>query len=190
MLEIKVTQTTTPKAKPDENNLGFGTHYTDHMFRMDYTEGQGWHSARIEPYQPISLDPAAMVFHYAQESFEGMKAYRTAQVCGGFRAAGGGGTGGAGRGGALRAAAGYQTGSHNTCNSHCHKTLHFHFSLAPSSSQFIPMNFFRSPCSCGGGVSVSLALRFPAKLVSLYRPVCKIRPHGSVRLLLNCPIFL
>ena len=79
MLEIKVTQTTTPKAKPDENNLGFGTHYTDHMFRMDYTEGQGWHSARIEPYQPISLDPAAMVFHYAQESFEGMKAYRTAE---------------------------------------------------------------------------------------------------------------
>ena len=40
MLEIKVTQTTTPKAKPDENNLGFGTHYTDHLFRMDYTEGQ------------------------------------------------------------------------------------------------------------------------------------------------------
>ena len=79
MLEIKVTKTTTPKAKPDENNLGFGTHYTDHMFRMDYTEGQGWHSARIEPYQPISLDPAAMVFHYAQESFEGMKAYRTAE---------------------------------------------------------------------------------------------------------------
>ena len=79
MLEIKVTKTTTPKAKPDENNLGFGTHYTDHMFRMEYTEGQGWHSARIEPYQPISLDPAAMVFHYAQESFEGMKAYRTAE---------------------------------------------------------------------------------------------------------------
>ena len=79
MLEIKVTKTTTPKAKPDENNLGFGTHYTDHMFRMEYTEGQGWHSPRIEPYQPISLDPAAMVFHYAQESFEGMKAYRTAE---------------------------------------------------------------------------------------------------------------
>ena len=79
MLEIKVTKTTTPKEKPDQNNLGFGTHYTDHMFRMDYTEGQGWHSPRIEPYQPISLDPAAMVFHYAQESFEGMKAYRTAE---------------------------------------------------------------------------------------------------------------
>ena len=76
MLEIKVTKTTTPKEKPDQNNLGFGTHYTDHMFRMDYTEGQGWHSPRIEPYQPISLDPAAMVFHYAQEVFEGMKAYR------------------------------------------------------------------------------------------------------------------
>lgn len=53
MLEIKVTQTTTPKAKPDENNLGFGTHYTDHMFRMDYTEGQGWHSAASSPTSPF-----------------------------------------------------------------------------------------------------------------------------------------
>ncbi len=78
MLDIKVTRTQTPKEKPDQNKLGFGNHYTDHMFVMDYTEGQGWHSPRIEPYHPISLDPAAMVFHYAQESFEGMKAYRTA----------------------------------------------------------------------------------------------------------------
>ncbi|HJB39799.1 MAG TPA: branched-chain amino acid aminotransferase [Candidatus Ruthenibacterium avium] len=77
MLDIKIQKTTTPKAKPDENRLGFGNHYTDHMFVMDYTEGQGWHSARIEPYHALSLDPAAMVFHYAQESFEGLKAYRT-----------------------------------------------------------------------------------------------------------------
>ena len=47
------------------------------MFIMDYTEGKGWHDARIVPYGPISLDPAAMVLHYAQESFEGLKAYRT-----------------------------------------------------------------------------------------------------------------
>ena len=77
MLDIKIQKTTTPKAKPDENRLGFGNYYTDHMFVMDYTEGQGWHSPRIEPYHALSLDPAAMVFHYAQESFEGLKAYRT-----------------------------------------------------------------------------------------------------------------
>lgn len=77
MLDIKIQKTTTPKAKPDENCLGFGNYYTDHMFVMDYTEGQGWHSPRIEPYHALSLDPAAMVFHYAQESFEGLKAYRT-----------------------------------------------------------------------------------------------------------------
>ena len=77
MLDIKIQKTTTPKAKPDENRLGFGNYYTDHMFVMDYTEGQGWHSPRIVPYHALSLDPAAMVFHYAQESFEGLKAYRT-----------------------------------------------------------------------------------------------------------------
>ena len=75
MLNIKVTKTTAPKAKPDENNLGFGKIFTDHMFIMDYTEGEGWHDARIVPYSRISLDPSAMVFHYGQEMFEGMKAY-------------------------------------------------------------------------------------------------------------------
>lgn len=79
MLDIKITRTTTPKAKPtDESKLGFGKVFSDHMFIMDYTEGQGWHDARIVPYGPISLDPSATVFHYAQECFEGMKAYRTA----------------------------------------------------------------------------------------------------------------
>jgi len=67
----------TKKEKPDQKNLVFGKYYTDNMFIMDYTEGIGWHDPRIVPYQPISLDPAAMVFHYAQESFEGLKAYRT-----------------------------------------------------------------------------------------------------------------
>ncbi len=46
------------------------------MFIMDYTEGQGWHDARIVPYQPLTLDPATMVFHYGQEMFEGLKAYK------------------------------------------------------------------------------------------------------------------
>ena len=78
MLDIKITRTTSPKEKPDENNLGFGKKFTDHMFVMDYTEGKGWHDARIVPYGPFELDPATVVFHYAQEIFEGMKAYRTA----------------------------------------------------------------------------------------------------------------
>jgi branched-chain amino acid aminotransferase len=63
------------KAKPDWNNLGFGRYYTDHMFLLDYTEGKGWHDARLVPYAPLSLDPAAMVLHYSMEVFEGMKAY-------------------------------------------------------------------------------------------------------------------
>ena len=77
MLQITTQRTTTPKAKPDESSLGFGVHYTDHMLIIDHDEEQGWHDARIVPYQPLELDPAAMVFHYAMESFEGLKAYRT-----------------------------------------------------------------------------------------------------------------
>ena len=79
MLDIKITRTETPKAKPqDESKLGFGRIFTDHMFVMDYDEGQGWHDARIVPYAPLVLAPAASVFHYAQECFEGLKAYRRA----------------------------------------------------------------------------------------------------------------
>ena len=78
MLDIKITPTTAPKAKPQTDKLGFGKIFTDHMFIMNYTEGKGWHDPRIVPYAPISLDPAAMVFHYGQEMFEGLKAYRTA----------------------------------------------------------------------------------------------------------------
>lgn len=78
MMEIKITKTTNPKQKPmDESKLGFGKSFTDHMFLMDYTVGQGWHDPRIVPYGPIPLDPSASVFHYGQEVFEGMKAYRT-----------------------------------------------------------------------------------------------------------------
>ncbi len=76
MLNIQYELTTHPKEKPDESALGFGKYYTDHMFIMEHTEEKGWHNARIVPYQPIALDPAAMVLHYAMESFEGMKAYR------------------------------------------------------------------------------------------------------------------
>ena len=79
MLDIKITKTTHPKEKPqDESKLGFGKQFSDHMFLMDYTAGEGWHDARIVPYGPWEMDPATTVFHYAQEIFEGMKAYRTA----------------------------------------------------------------------------------------------------------------
>ncbi len=59
-------------------NPGFGKYHTDHMVAVDYTAGQGWHDARVIPYGPIELDPSAIVLHYAQEVFEGLKAYRWA----------------------------------------------------------------------------------------------------------------
>ena len=66
------------KAKPtDDSTLGFGKILSDHMFCMNYKEGQGWYDPRIVPYGPFQLDPAALVLHYGQETFEGMKAYRT-----------------------------------------------------------------------------------------------------------------
>lgn len=65
------------KQKPAADQLGFGKFFTDHMFIMDYEAGTGWHNPRIVPYQPISLDPAAKVFHYGQTVFEGLKAYKT-----------------------------------------------------------------------------------------------------------------
>lgn len=76
-MEITVQKTTTPKEKPDWSNLGFGKHFSDHMFIAEYDTGKGWHDARIVPYGEISISPAAMVLHYGQEIFEGMKAYRT-----------------------------------------------------------------------------------------------------------------
>ena len=77
MLDIKIYKTTEPKAKPAAGQkLGFGKIFTDHMFVMNYTEGKGWHDPRIEPFRNISLSPAAMVYHYGQEMFEGLKAYK------------------------------------------------------------------------------------------------------------------
>ena len=79
MLDIKIEKATNLKTKTPDDQLGFGRIFTDHMFIMDYDAGQGWHDARIVPYGPISLDPSSVVFHYAQECFEGLKAYRTAE---------------------------------------------------------------------------------------------------------------
>lgn len=73
---ISIQLTENKKAKTPENQLGFGLHFTDHMFIMDYSSEKGWYDPRIVPYQPITLDPAAKVFHYGQTIFEGMKAYR------------------------------------------------------------------------------------------------------------------
>lgn len=77
MKEIQIVRSEQLKTKPDEASLGFGKYFTDHMLVMDYTAGLGWHEPQIVPYGPITLDPSAMVFHYGQEVFEGMKAYKT-----------------------------------------------------------------------------------------------------------------
>lgn len=77
MLNIRIEKTKNPKPVPGpENPLTFGTIFTDHMFIMDYAEGKGWHDPRIVEYAPIPLEPSAMVFHYGQEMFEGLKAYQ------------------------------------------------------------------------------------------------------------------
>ncbi len=75
-MDITFTKAAKLKAKPDENNLGFGTLFTDYMFNMDYSIEKGWHNPRIEPYAPIALDPSTMVLHYGQAIFEGLKAYK------------------------------------------------------------------------------------------------------------------
>ncbi|MGB2579475.1 branched-chain amino acid aminotransferase [Elusimicrobium simillimum] len=77
MQDIKITLTKTPKQKvTDTSALGFGKYFSDHMFVMDYDKENGWHNAQILPFGPIELSPSAMVLHYGQEVFEGMKAYK------------------------------------------------------------------------------------------------------------------
>ncbi|MHA6251531.1 branched-chain amino acid aminotransferase [Oceanobacillus sp. CAU 1775] len=74
---IHVEKSTSLKEKPKANQLEFGRIFTDHMFVMDYAEPVGWHNPAILPYQPIMVDPSAMIFHYGQSVFEGLKAFRT-----------------------------------------------------------------------------------------------------------------
>ncbi len=78
MLNIKFIKRDVLKEKPDMNNLGFGKYYTDYMFMLEWYKGEGFTDAKIMPYGPIEFDPACLVLHYAQETFEGMKAYKTA----------------------------------------------------------------------------------------------------------------
>lgn len=78
-MEIKIQKNPNPSPKPtDPDSLGFGQVFTDHMFIMDYTTDKGWYDARIVPFGNLSMHPAATVFHYGAEIFEGLKAYRTA----------------------------------------------------------------------------------------------------------------
>ena len=74
--QISITRTTNPQTPPADETLTFGNVFSDHMFMMDYDDGQGWHSPRIVPYQNFSLDPATCVLHYGQAIFDGLKAFR------------------------------------------------------------------------------------------------------------------
>ncbi|MBO3663891.1 branched-chain amino acid aminotransferase [Microbacterium stercoris] len=81
-LEFTVTKNLAAKSPAERDAIladpGFGTHFTDHMVDICWSERGGWHRPRVSPYGPISLDPAAAVLHYGQEIFEGIKAYRHA----------------------------------------------------------------------------------------------------------------
>ena len=76
MADIKFVETKNLKAKPDVSKIGFGTHFTDYMFVMDYNTADGWHDARIVPYENISVSPANTTLHYGQAIFDGLKAYK------------------------------------------------------------------------------------------------------------------
>ncbi|NCC69566.1 MAG: branched-chain amino acid aminotransferase, partial [Clostridia bacterium] len=77
MEKIKIEKATVLKDKPLLDGIPFGTYFSDHMFLMNYDEGRGWYDPRVVPFANFELSPAAVVFHYAQEIFEGMKAYRS-----------------------------------------------------------------------------------------------------------------
>ena len=80
LFEVHATTSPVPDAQRAELLAApkFGTVFTDHMARISYTQGEGWHGRRVEPYGPLQLDPATAVLHYGQEIFEGLKAYRHA----------------------------------------------------------------------------------------------------------------
>ncbi len=73
---IRINLASTRKAKPKDKDLTFGTVFTDHMFVCDFQKEKGWYDPRVEPYGPLSLDPACAVLHYAQAIFDGLKAFR------------------------------------------------------------------------------------------------------------------
>jgi branched-chain amino acid aminotransferase len=73
---ITLQRTTTPKQRPEDVRLTFGTSFSDHMFVAEYHEGKGWHDPRIIPYGSFDLDPATCMFHYGQAIFDGLKGFR------------------------------------------------------------------------------------------------------------------
>lgn len=75
-MEITVQRSDQKKNKPDSKKLGFGQHFSEHLFQVRYTEELGWHQPQILPYQNFQIDPGASVLHYGQALFEGMKAFR------------------------------------------------------------------------------------------------------------------
>ncbi|TQS44232.1 branched-chain amino acid aminotransferase [Cryptosporangium phraense] len=79
-LDFEIIPATKPASDEERAALmadpGFGRIFTDHMVTIRYAEGKGWYDARLEPYGPISLDPATSALHYGQEIFEGLKVYR------------------------------------------------------------------------------------------------------------------
>lgn len=78
-MEIRILPISEEKKKPslsEESKLSFGRIFTDRMLMVEWKAGQGWIDARIEQYGPFTLDPSCLVFHYAQEIFEGLKAYK------------------------------------------------------------------------------------------------------------------
>ena len=78
--EIRPSSRLVPAAEREQMMVdpGFGRVFTDHMIIVEWGAETGWHDARLQPYGPLSLDPSTVVFHYAQEFFEGLKAYRQA----------------------------------------------------------------------------------------------------------------
>ncbi|NCB74821.1 MAG: branched-chain amino acid aminotransferase [Clostridia bacterium] len=74
--KIRIEKSAVLKEKPPIEGIPFGKYFSDHMFLLDYDEGKGWHDPRVVPFADFQLSPAAVVLHYAQEIFEGMKAYR------------------------------------------------------------------------------------------------------------------
>ncbi len=78
-MKIKLTKVSPEQLKTPPATLAgveFGTVFSDHMFCMEWDDGKGWHSTQIKPYGPLKLEPSSMVLHYAQMSFEGLKAYK------------------------------------------------------------------------------------------------------------------
>jgi branched-chain amino acid aminotransferase len=75
-IEKRLLDPASRKPKPDPETLQFGKAFTDHMLVVEYDSGEGWHDARIEPYAPFPMSPSAMVLHYGQAVFEGLKCYK------------------------------------------------------------------------------------------------------------------